>query len=196
MSDLIKIAVEDADAAQLFYFATHVLGLEVKAGTNGPQLRAKIETAAPGTKEIEAPPAAVRATAAAPVDPATKKPRIPAGRAGQHYSFDPKVTVRISPTSEQTRPRDVQLAVNGDVVICKRGEPIALPYRHYLALNQAVEMVGRDTGEIHPQTGLPIIEFIEQHSYPFQELEMPSDEEIAAWHVRVDDASMDEKKAA
>lgn len=182
----IKISIDEADNSQLFYFATNILGIDVKAGANSSTLRAKIEQAAPGTIEITAPAASAPTQAASPTPAIRKVSGIPDGVAGLHYKYDPKVMVRIAKTNEATRSREVQLSVNGDVVILKRGETVPIPYRHFIALQNAIETVGQETDEINPVTNLPIVEFIEQPSYPFQVLDEPSDEEIAAWHARVD----------
>jgi hypothetical protein len=194
MTTLIKIPIEEANNKQLLFFAQRVLGLDVAKGMNNATILAKIEAAMPGTTEIDvesegeiAPASPASPTPpAAPPAPAAADDAIPAGREGAHFRYDPKVKIRVSATGDKTRAKDVQVAVNGDVIIIQRGVATAIPYRFYRALLEAVEKVGRETEEINPVTHMPIIEWVEQPSYEFSVLAMPSDEEIAAYHARTD----------
>ena len=100
--------------------------------------------------------------------------------------YDPKAEITIAQTSDKTRSRDVQVAVNGDVIIVQRGKRVAIPYRFYLALDNAIEKIARDTDEINPQSQMPVKEWVDQPSYSYTTHRLPSDEEIAAWHKRTD----------
>lgn len=182
MSDNVKVNIDTATREQLFYFARSILNIEVGEGANNATLRAKIKQASPGIEEIMAP--AVTAI------PATEKPAAEEPAKGgarkltTHFRDDPKVKIMIHESADPARAKEVQVAVQGDVIIMRRGKKVEIPYRHYLALNDAKEQVARDTDEINPVTGLPFKEWVEQHSYPFNTLSMPSAEEISAWEAR------------
>lgn len=182
MSELEKIPLEEATQKQLYFYASSILNIEVGAGSNNTALRAKILQAQPDcteiTAKVESPKAEPEAKAAAKA-PASGKAFT------THFRDDPKVLLRIMSTGDSTRAKDVQVACQGDVIMIKRDRDVSIPYRHYLVLNDAVEHVARDTDEINPQTGLPIKEWVDQHSYPFQILAMPTNAEIKAWEARV-----------
>ncbi len=186
MSDTVIIPIGEATNAQLLYYATAVLGLDVKPGANSTTFRAKIEAAAPGTTEISVPAKLAGVPeVSAPDAPVAEQEAIPNSREGLHFKYDPKVLVEVHETADKTRSREVQIAVNGDVVILQRGKKQPIPYRHYLALRDAVETIGRETDEINKVTGLPIIEFVDQPSYSHSAI-LPAQELIDAWHTRVD----------
>jgi hypothetical protein len=193
----IKIAISEATSPQLLYYAQTALGLEVAAGANAQTLRAKIEQVSPGLSEIEVPakdeaaPRSPRRSSAANNDNAPDiVAKVPNGPAGLHTKYDPKVLLEIFQSADATKPKIVSICVRGETVMLKRGVKVEMPYRYYLALNDAVENVVRDTDEINPITGLPIKEYVERHSYPFQVWRMPPEEEIAAWHERTDNVAM------
>lgn len=193
---MTKIALDAAELPQLRYYARDVLNLDVAATVNGPTLRAKILQAQPDLTEIDVPDSLVTASpnasaAPAPVAPVPAQRSAPAGRAGLHSSHDPKVTLMIHPTQDKTRPKDVQLAVNDHVILIKRGSKVEIPYRHYLALDAAVEDVAVDSDDINPATGLPFKIWQEQHSYPFQVYSQPSQEEVDAWQERTSKIKME-----
>lgn len=190
---LVKIPINDATNAQLLFYAQQVVGLDVNKGASNAILRGKIEQAQPGTAEIDVESGSLTAEQAptqnTPVssDADDGAETIPAGRLGAHWRYDPKVKVNISQTSDKTRSKDVHIAVNGEVIIVKRGESVSIPYRHYLALRDGVERVGIETDEINPVTHMPIIAWVDRPSYEFSVLSMPSEEEIRAFHERTDD---------
>ena len=186
MSDTVKVNIDDANREQLFYFARQILNIEIGYRANNAQVRAKIAQAAPGVTEITVPAvSAIPATEQAPVPAAA--PVAGTRKLTTHFRDDPKVEIEIMPSADPARAKDVQIPVNGDVIIVQRSKRVSIPYRHYLALNQAKEQVARDTDEINPMTGLPFKEWVDQHSYPFQVHSMPSAEEIAAWDARTRD---------
>ena len=191
MSDMIKVKLEDATNAQLRYYCEAIINLDgIKAGQSNSHLIAKVRAAqGEETEVIELPPESVHFAPArqAAVDIApTPEGDIPSGPAGQHYRYDPKAEITIAQTSDKTRSRDVQVAVNGDVIIVQRGKRVAIPYRFYLALDNAIEKIARDTDEINPQSQMPVKEWVDQPSYSYTTHRLPSDEEIAAWHKRTD----------
>ncbi|WP_017182280.1 hypothetical protein [Sphingobium xenophagum] len=191
MSDTVSIPLDQARNKALFHYAAVVLGLEVSSGANDTTLRSKILAAAPDTTEIKVP-----ANVAGPAAPATVAPIAAVENADKprkltsHFRDDPRVELTVMGSADKTRAKDVQIAVNGDVVIIQRGKTVDIPYRHFLALRDAVETIGRETDEINPVTGLPIIEWVDQPSYPFSVSKMPSEAEIAAYHARCDDAAI------
>lgn len=197
MTDLTPLA--EATAAQLREHAER-MGLETKSGHNSKQLIALIKRANPDVTEIptgeavtppapDAPVLDPAASAAAP--PVVPPPTLMAVEAGgnkmmPHYSRDPKVELVVQKTNESTRSKDVTVAVNGDVFRLQRGQNVEVPYRVYLALQDAVEKQSVETGE--ERNGVPVREWQEVQSYPFIARSMPSDEEIAAWHRATDEA--------
>jgi hypothetical protein len=104
-----------------------------------------------------------------------------------HFSTDPKVELTVNKTSETYRSKDVTVGVNGDVFRLQRGQRVRVPYRLYLALRDAVEMQAIETGE--ERNGIPVRDWQEVQSYPFQVHSMPSDQEIAAWRAATDNAT-------
>lgn len=187
-----RVAIDEADFPSLKHFAEVALGLEIAKGTNGPQIRAKIRTVMPTALDIPVYVEPVAAPAPAPVAPQDLGgPVAPANRPAAveqppsgaliHSSKDPKVSIEIQKTSDKTRARDVTVSVNGEVFRMQRGVKVDVPYRVYLALLNAMENAAVETDQIHPQSGLPIMEWQEVYSYPFVVHALPSKEEVAAW---------------
>lgn len=196
MSDVIKVKLDDASNPQLRYFCEAVLNLDgIKpVGQRNDFLIAKIKAAlGEDVTEIELPKESVNFAppkAAAKEIAPTPEGAIPSGPAGLHFMYDPKVEITVAATDDKRRPRDVQVAVNGDVIIIQRGQRVAIPYRFYLALENAIEKVSRDTGEINPHSQMPEKEWVDQPSYDYRVHKLPTDEEIAAWHARTDNAEL------
>lgn len=194
MSETKSITLADATNRQLLAYAQS-RNLDVAPGANNKAILAKILQADPAlthiTVEVDAQ-AAQPATVAGVTDQAS--PSIPSGQAGAHWKYDPVVMVYVFPSNDPTRPKDVQIAVNGDAFLIKRGEQVNLPYRFFLALDAAKEDVARDLPELNPATGLPLKEWTRQHSYPFSNGPLPSDADIAAWQERT--GKVDLKRAA
>lgn len=206
-----RIKIDDADAATLRHFAEVTMGLEIKPGTNAPQMRAKIKQAVPDIDTIPALPAApapvvregdtvqpqqqiveriVYVERPAQTDAqaqATERPAAisrPASRELQHASLDMKVRVRVPKTDDKRRAKDVTLGVNGDIYRMQRGVWVELPYRFYLALDHAVEHSAvPDPERMNPITGEPIMVWEAVQSYPFEvdNTTLPSPEQIAEW---------------
>lgn len=191
---MIKIPIEEANAAQLRYYAETVLGLDgVKPGQSAGHLIGKIQAASPDITQVEVPETMIEAPEAIqpgkPAAPASASPA-PSGREGGHFRYDPKVTLQVQSTNDGSRPKRVFVACNGDVIEIKRGVDVTIPYRFFLALENAVELRPRESDEINPNTGMPVIEMVEQPSYPYSVKAMPSAEEIAAWHARTKDMAL------
>ena len=202
MSALIKVKLDDASNPQLRYYCEAILNLEgIKpVGQSNSYYVSRIRAAlGDEIEEIELPEESLKFAAPTPqaIDIApTPEGDIPSGVAGQHYMYDPKAEITIAPTNDKTRSRDVQVAVNGDTFIMQRGKRVSVPYRVYLAIENAIETVARDTDEINPQSQMPVKEWVEQPSYSFTVHKLPSDEEIAAWHRRTDNYVEPAKAAA
>lgn len=195
MTTKTKISIADATPAQLRYFASTVLGLDdIKKGTSAANIIGKIHAVSPNLAEIEVPedlaedapeqPVQAKGMNLANVDGAN----IPAGREGQHPKYDPKVTIKVNTTSDKRRPKRVFVNCNGYQIEIQRGQNVQIPYRHYLVMLDATEKVSVETDVTNPVTGLPIREWVEQQSYDFSVLAMPSQEEINAWFERTKDA--------
>lgn len=202
-----RIKIDEAEAKDLRYFAEVVMGLEIKDGTNANQIRAKLKQAGYTADTIPAPQAPpepvvqyveVPAAAPPPPAPAVAEANLPEGEtlarpaaisrpasaALMHPSRDPKVLLMIPKTDDKRRAKDVTVGVNGDIFRMQRGTKIEVPYRVYLALEDAKEKAPVDhPTDINPLTGEPIKVWEEVHSYPFQIHRMPSDEEIARWEA-------------
>lgn len=196
-----QIPIDEADLATLKAYAELSLGIEVKDGTNAKHVRAKILAAAPTLTHVPAlapaqPGATVATVAAVPAaNPAAaeefhvsdarnfERPKYSLN----HPNLDPKVRMRFHKTADKIRAREVTLSVNGFVCRYQRGQVVNVPYRIYLAAENAKEMASIETDEINPITNDPIMGWEPVYSYPFEVLLMPSDEEIAAWHVATRD---------
>lgn len=94
---------------------------------------------------------------------------------------DPKVTLTLHAEERDgiVINRHKEVGVNGVVWLLKRGESITIPYRVYENLNNAQRHAITHTkdGEVREQV---------VHNTPFNIEQMPSKEEIKAWHLRVD----------
>ncbi len=198
MSDTPKmIPLDEADFASLKHYAEVNLGLEVKTGTNGNQLKAKIRKANSAIEEIpvvegdeQAPQpgdvvqvAPVRSTTSAQAT-STAQPAPRAHQDPMHPNNDPKVELTIPATADKTRAKIADVMVNGVVWRIQRGERVAVPYRVFEALEHAKEMQAVETDEINPITGEPFKAWQEVLSYPYNVHRMPSDEEVAQWRER------------
>lgn len=195
MTTLVKVNVADATAAQLRWYANVALGLDsIKKGTSAANIIGKIHAVKPGLVEIEIPNDVVEDVAAEPVMAKgmvlgnVDASNIPAGREGQHPKYDPKVTIQVQRTNDKRRAKRVFVTCNGYVLEIQRGVDVKIPYRHYLVLMDAKEMVSVEMDEINPVTRLPMREWVEQQSYDFSVKALPSQEEIDAWHERTKDA--------
>ena len=192
MTSLVKIPMDSASTAQLRYYAATVLGLDIPNLQNTQQLIGKILNIKPDATHIEVPEEMAGETqqsATAP-QPALTEAGVPLPdpdpNGPLHPTNDPRVTIIVQNSSDKTKPAECFINVNGYVIRIKRGEQVAIPYRHFLALENGIEMIARETGDINPMTGMPIMTYSEQPSYPYSVIDRPSPEVIAAWHKRTD----------
>lgn len=206
MSTPQMVTLDEADIASLRQYATVNLGLEVAPGTNGPQLRGKISKVDPNVTEIPvyvpegpgvpraAPPA--KSALAGAVRPAVtangadiSEPVASGGWASgvsdpMHHSHDPRIVINIPRTDDKRRTRDVTVQVNGVTFQIQREKDVAVPYRVYLALKDALEKAAVDGEEINRVTLEPIKVWSDVPSYPFSVVEAPPKEEVEAWKER------------
>lgn len=199
MSNMIKVALDQASNVQLRWFAATALNIDgIKSGQQDSFLIGKIKGVDPDVTEIEVPDNLEidPQTGAISVGvPTPEKPQESMAdlhpRARAHYKFDPKVKVHIGEAYTETKVKDVMLSVCGDTITVRRGTTVDLPYRFYLSLKQSVEHFFRDTDEVHPITQLPIKERIERPTIAHSVVgPLPSPEEIADFHARTDNLSL------
>lgn len=177
------IPLEDADLASLRHYATTKLGLEAKHGANANTYRAQIRTVEPDCVAVPAVPIEAPRPAATPITEAVKSAKAPPAP----YSLgrpenDPKVRLKINKTTEKHRSRDVTVRHNGKLWRLQRGVEVEMPYRVFLVLRDAKERAPIPTDQSNPVTGEPIMAWEEIHSYPYELISMPSEQEIAEWH--------------
>ena len=194
MSDK-KIPIGDASNNQLRHYAANVLGLDnVKNGQSTAHIRGLIEQAMPGIEEIDVTGMGGDAVDGAPEPTAKTLGPVGNNPNAAHFSNDPRVDITVMESSDPTKPTEVLVSANGDTIQLKRGERVSIPYRFYRTMLDALEVVPKDTGEINPVTGAPLVIHIEQQSYHVQVHSLPSDKQIAAWMERV--ANVELGKAA
>lgn len=101
---------------------------------------------------------------------------------------DPKVILKVGQTTYPGGSQPVPLGHNGTTVVLQRNILTEVPYRYYLVLQDAIRgdmsQEQRDDGKVGAMIQT------EYTNYPLQHVTMPSAEEIAAWHARVDNVSM------
>lgn len=188
------IPMEEADYATLKHYAVTKHGIEIPHGANANTLRGKILAVEPDCKEVpkikpgEALPSAREVAAAkvaaagdegdwAPIDPTNI----------MHYKNDPKVALKIDKTTDKTRAKIVTVSVSGDVWRMERGVEHVVPYRVFEALDHARENQAVETDEINPHTKMPMKEWQEVHSYPFNVTRHANPKHVEQWRAATSD---------
>lgn len=169
-----KLPIEDASDEQLRSFATSFLQLELDEKV---KTRAQILGAI--TKAWPQPWIHVAAAPEAPVQAAGVVPTPKVEKLGfkGHYKDDPIVEVTVGTTAYPGGKHPASVSVNGsNNLVIQRNQRVAIPYRFYLALENAHE-------EHMVQDGVEVVA-TRITNYPMQVHKLPSDEEIAAWHER------------
>lgn len=194
----IKVSLDAANNHQLRHFAGVVLGIDgIKNGQSDSFLIGKIKAALPDATDIEVPehieggpmPAAPIVAGASVAEGEVVAAMAP--RQAAHYRFDPKVKIYIGQPYDGSRMKHIQLSVGGDTLTMERGKEHVIPYRFYLALEQAQEQLFQDTDVDDQRTGMPVKELISRPTVPHTVTgPMPSPEEIAAFHKRTDNVSL------
>lgn len=182
---MARIPINEASAAQLRVFAQTVMNLPgIVPQHSAANIAAKIIAIDQNITHIDVPDDANEDAHSEPAGVAAGDVVVD-GQNENHFSNDPKVEVTFARTSDVTKAKVVQIAVNGDTIAAKRGESVKIPYRHFLANLLAVETIGREGEEINPATGSPLMEFSDQPSYPMETVIMPRRADIVAWHKRM-----------
>ena len=179
---MTKVSIENATYPQLMKFAEQA-GLDVKyAHTKKEEVLALIEIAMPGTTDI-----VVEAEAPVPIAKASS------GK-GTHYNDDPKVMINIASDTMNGGSRHYPIAVNGELILVHRDKDVEIPYRHFLALQNAIETVFRQ--ETNPLTGLPFTVSSDQSAVRYSVKRGPSQDEIDDFHKRTRDVGRELVKQA
>lgn len=111
-----------------------------------------------------------------------------------HYNNDPKVVVNIASDPANGGSRHFPIAVNGDQILVARDTDVPIPYRHYLALENAVETVFRQ--EQDPLTGTPKTIASQRKAVSYTVRKMPASDEIEAFHRNTADIGRESPRAA
>lgn len=174
------VTIDDATPEQRRYFAQSFLGVPIDEDASDDEVLAKIRAAHEGDTIF------VPAETGDPVADQTGSPppdteKVGGGLVGSLGRDDPKVTLTLHAEERdgQVVNRHKEVGVNGVVWLLKRGETITIPYRVFLALDNAERHVITHTseGEVREQR---------VKNTPFNIERMPPAEEIKAWHERVD----------
>lgn len=177
MKKFEKKNIDVATPDEIRAYAVQFLGI-IDTDANDDEILAKVRAATEG-KEIFV------ATAPEETDQAGSNPRDVEGRGGGLVgSFgrdDPKVrlTIHAEERDGVVVNRHKEVAVNGVAYLLKRGESIEIPYRYFLALENAERdsITHTSEGEVRTQ---------KVKNTPYNVERMPSPEEIKAWHERTD----------
>jgi len=192
MSDKKTVKLEDATPAELRYYASTILQIDgISPNHKSDFVIGKIRAVNAEIKEIDVPDNLSGDGLTKPSAPAkdiTPKPVGAKAPASTHFTNDPRVEIMI-PKANDGKPKRVPVTVNGDSILIERGVAVKIPYRHYLALTNAKEIVRQVVGQ-DPLTQLDIYEDVETPSYPVTTYRLPSDEEIAEWNERVNGISL------
>ena len=172
----MQIRIEDASYPQLIEVAK-LLQLDVKYGvTRGDELRQLVRDAMPGAEYVEVPEAEKAAPVVGYAPDAVKSPGD-----STHHSHDPKVTINIASDEANGGSHPFPISNNGAQILVMRDTDVAIPYRHYLVLKDAVETV------LEPYIdgqGVPQVREHQQYAVRFNVTNMPSAAEIEAFHMR------------
>lgn len=190
MSKTKKIPLNEATLEELRFYCQAVLGVPVSHNpkTGADVFIAKIKAVkGQDFNTIEVPDETPEEQGAAPegVPPQPVKKNVRALSAGSSKN-DPKVTLTIPEQDIPGGKRAVPIGVNGSFFLIPRGIKCEIPYRYYLALQNAVQTTytqDKDTNEFTEST-VP--------SYPHLVLQMPPQEEIDAWMAEQEAISEDQ----
>lgn len=166
--------IAEASSEEIRDYATTFLGIPTE-GISDAEVRAKVEAATDGETifvRVSAEPADMAGVPPMAVESDAKL------QGGLGHG-DPKVTLVLHNEERDGNVvnRHKEVGVNGVVWLLKRGEEISIPYRVFLALNNAERAVITHNGEGEVMTQ-------SVKSTPFNIVAMPSRDEIAAWEAR------------
>lgn len=172
--------IDEATTEELRVYGTQFLGIPLEDNLSDAEVLAKVKTANDGATIWIMPAPEIDQTGAPP--PPVDVGQSTGGLMGGLGRADPKVrlTLHAEERDGVITSRHKEVGVNGIVWLLKRGESLEVPYRVYLALNDAVrDGITHDSeGEVHHQM---------VHNTPFNVEHLPSKEEIADYHSRTDD---------
>lgn len=190
------VKISEATREQLKLFAELSLGLEVPKTANADHIRKLIAEQHVG-EEITVPISAAEDDQAAPVEAADDAPGpqtvvaaapAPIGdldeaavldRLDTDSRSDPKITIQIHNQAGKGGERPVFVNVNGVSILLPRNRPITIPYRNYLALQDAM---GTDWEQVYDAGEREeVMVQRDMHSYPFTVIQSPSKAEVDAW---------------
>jgi hypothetical protein len=179
MKQFETVNIDDATPPQVRDFAASFLGIPVDDVTDGEVL-AKVRASIEGSTIFVA-------TEKGDPDQSGLEPVPPpdevsgGGLVGTLGREDPKVTLTLHAEERDgvVVNRHKEVGVNGVVWLLKRGEPITIPYRVYMALRNAERHIITHTpeGEVREQVVL---------NTPFNVERMPPPDVIEAWHRKTD----------
>ena len=170
--------IDDATPEEIRAFAQTFLGIPTEDDTD-TEVLAKVRSAQEGdTIFISTETEEKTEQAGSPPPDVEQSSQKLAGGLGRD---DPRVTLTLHAEERDgiVINRHKEVGVNGVVWLLKRGESITIPYRVYLALDAAKRHAITHTGDGE------VREQIVQNT-PFNIEKMPPEEEIKAWHLRVD----------
>lgn len=175
--------IDDATATEVRSFAASFLGIPTEGQTDD-QVRAAVRAATEtDVIYVRLEPEAMVGhdqTGHPPLPPVVAtSDEEPVKLQGGLGRGDPKVRIVLHNEEKDgvIVSRHKEVGVNGVVWLLKRGEPIDIPYRVYLALNNANRDVITHNGEGEVMTQ-------SVKNTPFNIEAMPSRDEIAAWEAR------------
>ncbi len=164
-----KIKIAEADYETLSNYCRDTLGIEVKAKTPLPALRAKVSTATGGNTEItifegEDISPVIKAAAAQQAEAII--PRANQGKPDPlKYDSDEEPPERVEVQIHvQDRPggsEPVQIGVNGKLMLVPRNKRVSIPWAYFEVLSKAVET----RYDPLPEGGLSEPRYV--HRYPY-----------------------------
>lgn len=175
--------ISEATPDQLRGYASQFLGIDVTDATDAEVL-AKVRAANDGdTIFVSTAPEPTSQAGSPP--PRVEGAATSGGLVGTFGRDDPKVQLTLHSEERDgvVVSRHKEVSVNGRAFLLKRGESITIPYRLFIALENAE----RDA-ITHDGQGNTIHQKVKNTPYNIEV--MPSREEIAAWHERTDNLLM------
>lgn len=189
MTTFTTIPMATASDAQLLQFA-EMIGADIDSADGRTAFISKIHMIAPGIDAIRLPEVASApqggSAPEAPMDFGDDPKATALGAVRMHTSFpDPRVILQIDNEERdgQTYSQDVNVGVNGKVFQLKRGTPLDVPARVWIALNNARRNVITHDSEGNVQESSAL-------SYPFTVIEPASQADLREWHEQTKEIEM------
>jgi hypothetical protein len=179
MRQFETVSITDATPDQLRNYATSFLGIPVE-GDDDAAVLAKVRAATDGdTIFVRTAPEETDQTGSPP--PQVEEDKTGGGIVGSLGRKDPKVKIVLHAEERDgvVINRHKEVGVNGVVWLLKRGEPITIPYRVFLALDAAERHVITMTPEGETRTQVV-------KNTPYNIVQMPAPDEIEKWHRETD----------